>query len=91
MTMNMTATQASALPRAYMSADLRAATGLSRTHLDYYLRAGLVRPVARTQSGFLLFDESECAIVRQIIAWRHDGLTLREIGQRLGRPLESAS
>ncbi len=73
------------IPRFYMSGDLRAATGLSRTQLDYYLREGLVRPTARTESGYLLFDDHELATLRRVISWRQDGLGLREIRARLGR------
>lgn len=69
----------------YMTGDLRAATGLPRTHLDFYLREGLILPTARTGSGYLLFDEAELATLRRIIAWRRDGLGIREIRQRLGR------
>jgi MerR family transcriptional regulator, thiopeptide resistance regulator len=73
------------LARLYMTSDLRAATGLSRTHLDFYLREGLVVPTARTESGYLLFDEQEVDLLRQIIAERQAGVPLREIRQRLGR------
>lgn len=75
----------STIPRFYMSGDLRAATGLSRTQLDYYLREGLVLPTARTESGYLLFDENEREVVEQIIAWREDGIGLKDIRQRLHR------
>jgi DNA-binding transcriptional MerR regulator len=75
----------STIPRFYMSGDLRAATGLSRTQLDYYLREGLVRATARTESGYLLFDERERDVVERIIAWREEGIGLREIRQRLNR------
>jgi MerR family Zn(II)-responsive transcriptional regulator of zntA len=68
-----------------MSGDLRAATGLSRTQLDYYLREGVVQPTARTESGYLLFDERERDVVERIIAWREEGVGLREIRQRLRR------
>jgi MerR family transcriptional regulator, thiopeptide resistance regulator len=78
-----------AIPRFYMSGDLRAATGLSRTQLDYYLREGLVLPTARTESGYLLFDEGERAIVEQIIAWREEGIGLKDIRQRLDREAQS--
>jgi len=71
--------------RVYMTSDLRAATGLPRTHLDFYLREGLLLPTARTESGYLLFDESELATLRDIIAWRSAGLGIREIRERLGR------
>jgi DNA-binding transcriptional MerR regulator len=72
------------LARLYMSGDLRAATGLTRTHLDFYLREGIVQPSARTESGYLLFDERELELLRRVIAWRQDGTGLREIRERLG-------
>src|SRR5688500_8423339 len=71
--------EGAAIPRFYMSGDLRAATGLSRTQLDYYLREGVVLPTARTESGYLLFGEDEREIVDQIIAWREEGIGLKEI------------
>jgi hypothetical protein len=76
---------AAGLARFYLTSDLRAATGLTRTHLDFYLREGLIVPTARTESGYLLFDDGELATLRRVIAWRQDGLGLREIRARLGR------
>lgn len=73
------------LPRLYMTSDLRAATGLSRTHLDYYLREGLIQPAARTESGYLLFDERELDLLRHIITRRQAGATLRDIRREIGR------
>ena len=72
-------------PRLYLTSDLRAATGLSRTHMDFYLREGLVVPTTRTESGFLLFDERELQTLRTVLAWRQDGVGLKEIRARLGR------
>jgi hypothetical protein len=74
-----------AVGRLYMTSELRAATGLPRTHLDFYLREGLVRPTTRTESGYLLFDEAELGRLRTVIRWRRDGLGIREIRARLGR------
>lgn len=71
--------------RVYMTSDLRAATGLTRTHLDFYLREGLVRPTARAESGFLLFDEAELATLRTVLRWRREGIGLKQIRERLGR------
>ncbi|HEY7033892.1 MAG TPA: MerR family transcriptional regulator [Thermomicrobiales bacterium] len=71
--------------RLYMTSDLRAATGLPRTHMDYYLREGLIVPTTRSESGYLLFDDAELATLRTIIADRAAGIPLREIRQRLGR------
>jgi DNA-binding transcriptional MerR regulator len=73
------------LARFYMTSDLRAATGLTRTHLDFYLRERLILPTARTESGYLLFDDAELAILRDIIAARQSGESLRSIRERLGR------
>ena len=73
------------LARFYMTSDLRAATGLTRTHLDFYLREGVVIPTARTESGYLLFDDNELAVLRQVITWRQDGLGVKDIRSRLGR------
>src|SRR4051794_34260985 len=73
------------LARFYMTSDLRAATGLPRTHLDYYLREGLILPTARTESGYLLFDDKELDTLRAIIAERQAGVTIREIRRRFGR------
>jgi MerR family Zn(II)-responsive transcriptional regulator of zntA len=73
------------LARFYMTSDLRAATGLTRTHLDYYLREGLIQPTARTESGYLLFDETELATLREIVTARQSGESLRDIRQRMGR------
>ncbi|HEV2074514.1 MAG TPA: MerR family transcriptional regulator [Thermomicrobiales bacterium] len=76
------------LARFYMSGDLRAATGLSRTHLDFYLREGIILPTARTESGYLLFDDSEVAVAHQVISWREQGVSIRDIRKRLHRDCE---
>jgi len=74
-----------AMPRFYMTSDLRAATGLSRTHLDFYLREGIIVATARTESGYLLFDDQELVRLRQVVAMRQSGVGIREIRGRLGR------
>jgi hypothetical protein len=73
------------LRRYYMTADLRAATGLPRTAMDFYLRSGVIRPTARTESGYLLFDDAELGILRQVIEWRSRGIGLAAIRARLNR------
>jgi len=74
--------------RLYLTSDLRAATGLPRTHMDFYLREGIVRPTARTESGYLLFDEAELETLRAVLRWRDQGVGIREIRARLGRSAE---
>ena len=69
-----------------LTSDLRAATGLPRTHMDFYLREGIIRPVARSESGYLLFDEAELEMLRAVLRWRESGIGIKEIRERLGRP-----
>ncbi len=72
--------------RLYMTGDLRAITGLPRTHMDFYLREGIIQPTMRTGSGYLLFDHAELEILRAVLRWRDEGVGIREIRSRLGRP-----
>ena len=72
--------------RLYMTGDLRALTGLPRTHMDFYLREGIIQPTAKTGSGYLLFDDAELETLRAVLRWRDEGVTIREIRDRLGRP-----
>lgn len=72
--------------RLYMTGDLRALTGLPRTHMDFYLREGIIQPTLRTESGYLLFDHAELEILRAVLRWREEGVGIREIRDRLGRP-----
>ncbi len=72
--------------RLYMTGDLRALTGLTRTHMDFYLREGIVQPTLRTESGYLLFDAAELETLRAVLRWREEGIAIREIRGRLGRP-----
>jgi DNA-binding transcriptional MerR regulator len=72
--------------RLYMTGDLRALTGLPRTHMDFYLREGIIQPTTRTGSGYLLFDHAELETLRAVLRWREEGIGIREIRHRLGRP-----
>ena len=72
--------------RLYLTGDLRALTGLPRTHMDFYLREGIIQPTTRTGSGYLLFDHTELETLRAVLRWREEGVGIREIRDRLGRP-----
>ncbi|MFM8592957.1 MAG: MerR family transcriptional regulator [Chloroflexota bacterium] len=85
------ASQPATSPRLYLTSDLRAATGLPRTHMDFYLREGIIQPTTRTESGYLLFDERELDILRHVLAWRQEGVSLREVRERRGRPAPSTT
>ena len=60
--------------------------GLSRTTLLYYDRIGLLRPAARSESGYRVYGEAEVERLRMICSYRSAGLTLLEIKGLLERP-----
>ena len=82
----LAAPEAARAGRLYMTGDLRALTGLPRTHMDFYLREGIIQPTTRTGSGYLLFDHGELETLRAVLRWRAEGVGIREIRDRLGRP-----
>ena len=71
--------------RLFLSSDARASAGISRSHFDFYLREGLVLPVGRTESGYLIFDEPEIDLLRQIVTLRREGRSLKQIREEIGR------
>ena len=71
------APEAARTGRLYMTGDLRALTGLPRTHMDFYLREGLVQPTLRTGSGYLLFDDAELETLRAVLRWREEWVGIR--------------
>jgi DNA-binding transcriptional MerR regulator len=69
--------------RLYMTAELRAAAGISRTTMDFYLRKGILSPTERSESGQLLFAAAERDKLLRIVGYRRQGYNLREIRQML--------
>lgn len=58
---------------------LAARFGLSRTTLLYYDRLGLLRPAARTDAGYRIYDAADVARLATICRLRRAGLPLAEI------------
>ena len=52
---------------------------LSRTTLLYYDSIGLLKPTARSESGYRIYDEDDVEKLRQIVMYREVGLPLDEI------------
>jgi len=63
----------------YLTADLRAAAGISRTTLDYYLREGLITPAGHTETGFLYFRAAERDRLLRLVELRRQGHKLKTI------------
>jgi hypothetical protein len=55
--------------RLYMTGDLRALTGLPRTHIDFYLREGIIRPTLRTGSGYLTKAGAPTPAFRRVLGF----------------------
>lgn len=62
---------------------LAASTGLTVRALHHYDHLGLVRPSARTASGYRLYEEADVARLYQVLALRQLGLPLDTIGEVL--------
>lgn len=60
--------------------------GLSRTTLLYYDRIDLLKPTARSESGYRLYGEAEVERLAQICSYRRAGLTLDQIARMLKSP-----
>ena len=56
---------------------------LSRTALLYYERLGLLRPSARSPSGYRLYDQAEVERLRALRVYREAGVPMADIGQLL--------
>ena len=65
---------------------LARATGLARSSLLHYEALGLLKPLARTDSGYRLYGEAEVQRLQAIRRYRDAGLSLEAIRQLLSRP-----
>ncbi|MBC5781347.1 MerR family transcriptional regulator [Ramlibacter sp. USB13] len=62
---------------------LARSTGLTVRTLHHYDEIGLLKPSARSESGYRMYDEADVARLHAIQALRHLGLPLAEIGPLL--------
>jgi len=63
--------------------------GLSRTALLYYESVGLLRPAARSASGYRLYGEREAEQLRMVRVYREAGLPIDTIKTLLARDAPS--
>jgi len=69
----------------YKIGELIRYTGLTRQTLHNYTMFGLIREAERTPSGHRLYDEDVFERIEEIKELRRQGLSLREIRDRLAR------
>ena len=65
---------------------LARATGLARSSLLHYETLGLLKPLARSESGYRLYGEAEVQRLQAIRRYRDAGLSLEAIQCLLSRP-----
>lgn len=65
---------------------LARATGLARSSLLHYEALGLLRPLARSDSGYRLYGPAEVRKLQAIRCYREAGLSLDAIARLLERP-----
>ena len=68
----------------YAIGDLARRSGLTVRALHHYEKLGLLRPSARTQSGYRLYADGDILTLHRILAYQQMGLALKEIGPLLG-------
>jgi DNA-binding transcriptional MerR regulator len=65
--------------------------GLSRSTLLYYESIGLLKPAARTASGYRAYGDKDARRLEQICVYRGAGLKLDDIRAILDRPASDAT
>ncbi len=60
--------------------------GVSARTLHFYDEIGLLRPAARTASGYRLYGESELLILQRVMFFRQLDVPLEDIGRILADP-----
>lgn len=75
---------------AWRIGELAKRTGLTVRTLHHYDAVGLLRPSARSQAGYRLYDDEDVRRLQRIVALRTLGLSLGEIGRVLDDPTWTA-
>lgn len=65
--------------------ELAARTGLTVRTLHHYDTIGLLKPSARSEAGYRLYNQGDVARLHAVQALRHLGLSLAEVGDMLDR------
>lgn len=74
----------------YRIGELAEATGLTVRALRHYDQIGLLRPQARTESGYRQYGEAEVRRLQQIRSLRNLGFSLEQIGELLAAGISLA-
>ncbi|MEE8601728.1 MerR family transcriptional regulator [Euzebya tangerina] len=73
-------------PRLRTVSDLARLAGVTVRTLHHYDEIGLLRPSARSEAGYRLYDREDLQRLQQILFWRALGFSLEEIASLLDDP-----
>src|SRR5580658_2159169 len=66
--------------------DVAELAGVTAKALRYYDRIGLLKPLARSDSGYRLYGREELLRLREILIWRRLGFSLTDIAALIEEP-----
>jgi MerR family transcriptional regulator, thiopeptide resistance regulator len=66
--------------------ELAALAGITVRTLHHYDEIGLLRPSARTDSGYRLYDHDDLLRLQQVLVWRELGFSLADVAALLDDP-----
>ncbi|MCV2366592.1 MerR family transcriptional regulator [Roseateles oligotrophus] len=64
----------------YTVGDLAKRCGLTVRALHHYEKLGLLTPSGRSEAGYRLYNEADVLRLHRLLAYRHSGLALKQIG-----------
>jgi DNA-binding transcriptional MerR regulator len=67
----------------YTVGDLTKRCGLTVRALHHYEKLGLLRPSGRSEAGYRLYNDADVLRLHRLLAYRHSGLALKDIGPLL--------
>ncbi len=73
------------MARVYRVGEFAELTGVTVRTLHHYDRVGLLKPSARSESGYRLYSEADLLKLQQVLTLRHLGFKLRQIGELMAR------
>lgn len=67
----------------YTVAELAKQVGLKPSTIRFYIKEGLIKPIAKTESNYQIFNEATIAKINLIQSMKKERLTLKEIKSEL--------
>jgi AcrR family transcriptional regulator len=76
--------------QAFTISDLERETGVGRTTIHYYITVGLLPPAQKASPTRAVYDQAHIDLLKEILRLKGEGLTLRQIEERVAPQVEAA-